>query len=168
LATLKKGKVAFSFFMSDVNPKTKANKVSTVEYFVLPAAVTAYNAAADDAARAATTVGVLQTALENLTLGILKEVSVGFAYAQNLAPPAPDTFAFAFDKFLQSSRDVVTSRAVTTTIPARDDADIVIESDGVTIDISMTDYADFVAAYEAIVLSDDSNAVQVIRASITS
>jgi len=168
LATVKKGKVNFSFWMSEVNPKTKTNKVASVEYFVTAAAVTAYNAAADDAARAATLIGVLGTALENLTLGTLKSVSAGFDYSDSFTVPAPDVFAFSFDKFLISSRDTVDNRAVTTTIPARNDTNISIESDGTTVDIAAPDMSDFVTAYEAVVLSDSGNAVNVIRATISS
>lgn len=168
MATVKKGKLSCAFFMSDVNPKTKSNKVATVDYWVLPAAVTAYNAAADDAARAATTIGALVTALENETNGVLKSVDVGFVYVSNLAPPASDSGFYAFDKFLQSSRDTVTGRAVTTTIPARNMTDVTLAPDGVSIIIADAPYSDFVAAYQAIVLSDDANAVSVIRASVTS
>lgn len=167
MATVKKGKVTIALWMSDTNPKTKTNKVSTIEYIVAAAAVTAYNAAADDAARAATTVGALVSAVENLTKGTLKEVTSGFTYASNLVAPVATDFAFEFDKFLISSRDSTNNQPVKTSIPARLDDNIVIESDGTSIDITAPDMSDFVTAYEAIVLSQDLNAVNVIRASIS-
>jgi hypothetical protein len=167
MATVKAGKLSIAIWMSDTNAKSKTNKVSTVSYIVTAASVTAYNAAADDAARAATGIGGLITALENLTLGDLKEVTVGFTYDPGIAPPAADTFAFEFDKFLISSRDTVNQDAVKTSIPARNDAAIVIESDGTSVVITAPDMSDFVTAYEAVVLSGDLNAVQVLRASIS-
>lgn len=168
MATVKKGRLNVSIYMSETNPKTKTNKVANVGYFVTAASVTAYNAAADDAARSATAIGTLITALEDLTLGVVKSVEASFVYEQNLAPPVADTFAFDFDKFLISARDNINSHAVKSSIPARDDADIVIQSDGVSVDITAPDMSTFVAAYEAIVLSEDLNAVSVLRATITS
>jgi hypothetical protein len=167
MATVKRGKLVISLWMSDTNPKSKTNKVSSIEYIVTAASVTAYNAAADDAARAATTLGVLIAAVENLTLGTLKEVNTGFSYASNLVAPVATDFAFEFDKFLISSRDSTNNQPVKTSIPARNDANIAIESDGTSIDITAPDMDDFVAAYEAVVLSQDLNAVNVIRASIS-
>jgi len=168
MATIKKGRLSLGFYMSDTNPKTKSNKVAKVDYWVAAAAVTAYNAAADDAARAATLIGELIAALENETIGVLKTVDAGFVYVQNLAPPASDSGAYAFDKFLQSSRDVINGHAVTTTIPARDMSGITLAPDGADIIITDTPYSDFVSAYEAVVLSEDQNAVSVIRAFVTS
>lgn len=168
MATVKKGRVSIALYMSDTNPKTKSNKVATIDYWVTAASVTAYNGAADDSARAATAIGELVAALENETHGVLKSVDAGFVYVSNLAPPALGTAYYAFDKFLQSSRDVVTGRAVTTTIPARDMSGVTLAPDNVSIIITTEPYSDFVTAYEAIVLSDDSNALSVIRAFVTS
>lgn len=168
MAIVKVGELTISTYMSDLNPKTKTNKVSSTKFRVTAASVTAYNAAADDAARSATAIGTLITAYEELTLGVTKDVSVGFTYQQNLAPPASDTFAFEFDKFLLSMRDTVTSDPVKSSIPARNDASIVIQSDGTSVSIADPDMSTYVDAVEAIVLSGDNNAVQVLRASISS
>jgi hypothetical protein len=168
MAIVKVGELQISTYMSDLNPKTKTNKVSSTKFRITAASATAYNAAADDAARAATAVGDLITAYEELTLGVTKSVTVGFVYEQNLAPPAADTFAFEFDKFLLSMRDTVTSDPVKTSIPARNDAAIVIQSDGTSVSIADPDMSTYVDAVEAIVLSGDNNAVQVLRASISS
>lgn len=167
MAIVKRGRVSLGFFMSETNPKTKTNKVSTMDMIVASGAIDAYNGAADDAARAATGLGNLITDIENLTKGVLKDVQVGYIYIQNLAPPAPDTFALDKDKFLVSSRDTTNSQPVKLSIPARDDSTIVIESDGVTIDITQPDMSTFVGHYEAIVISSDLHAIQVLRAVIS-
>jgi hypothetical protein len=92
---------------------------------------------------------------------------VGFVYEQNLAPPVASTFALDKDKFLVSSRDTVNSQAAKISIPARNNSAIVIDSDGVTVDITSPDMSTFVSAYEAIALSNDGNALQVLRAVIS-
>lgn len=168
MAIVKKGRLAVGFYMSDTNPKTKTNKVATVSYRVTSASVDAYNAAADDAARAATALGDLLTALDNLTLGVLKDVQVGYVYEHNLAPPASDTFAFEFDKFLISLRDDITSAPVRTSVPARNDSAIVIESDGTTVSITDVDMSTYTDALHAVMLSEDANAVTALRATISS
>lgn len=167
MAVVKEGRLTVGIYMSETNPKTKTNKVSTMAFRVSSASVDAYNAAADDAARAATTIGNWLSALENLTKGVLKDVQVGYQYDQNLAPPDPDTFALDKDKFLVSSRDTTNSQPVKLSIPARNDAAIVIESDGITIDITQTDMADFVSHYQTIARSQDGNTVEVLRAVIS-
>jgi len=167
MATVKRGRLHLGIYMSETNPKTKTNKVSSMDLIVTSASVDAYNAAANDAARAATAIGLWIVDLENLTKGVLKDVQVGYAYEQNLAPPAADTFALDKDKFLVSSRDTATSDPVKLSIPARDDDNIAIESDGVTIDITVPDMDTFVTHYEAIALSGDLNTVQVLRAVIS-
>jgi hypothetical protein len=167
MAIVKRGRLNIAIYMSETNPKTKTNKVSNMELFVTSASVDAYNAAADDAARAATAMGELMVDIDNLTLGIMKEVQVGYAYEQNLAPPVPTTFALDKDKFLVSSRDTTNNHPVKISIPARNDAAIVIESDGITIDITAPDMSGFVTHYTAIALSNDLHAVAVLRAIIS-
>jgi hypothetical protein len=168
MAVTKEGRLSMGFYMSDTNPKTKTNKVATVAFRVTSASVDAYNAAADSAARAATTIGELIDALENLTLGVLKNATVGYVYEENLAPPASDTFAFEFDKFLISLRDDVNNSPVKTSIPARNDAAIVIESDGTTVDITAPDMSTYVDLLHTVMLSEDANAVTALRAVISS
>jgi len=168
MAIVKKGRLNVAIFMSDTNPKTKTNKVANVAYRVTSASVDAYNAAADDAARSATAIGGLITALEDLTLGVTKSVDVGYVYEQNLAPPASDTFAFEFDKFLISLRDDISSAPVRTSIPARNDSAIVIESDGTTVSITDVDMSTYTDALHAVMLSEDGNAVTALRATISS
>lgn len=168
MAVVKKGRLSLAFWMSEVNPKSKTNKVSTVTLNVTAASVTAYNGAADDAARAATTIGALIDAYTALTTGVLKDVTASFVYDQNAAAPAPDQFAFEFDKFLIQSRDNVNTEANKSSIPARDDEDITIESDGVTVELADGgDVAAFVTAYEAIVVSQDGNPLTIRMISIS-
>jgi hypothetical protein len=167
VAIVKQGRVSIGIYMSELNPKTKTNKVSTITLICTSASIDAYNAAANDGARAATGLGTFITALEDLTLGILKNIEVGYNYIQNLAPPVATDFALDKDKFLISSRDTSNSDPVKLSIPARNDAAIVIESDGVTVDITQVNMSTFVTAYEAIALSGDLNALQVLRAVIS-
>jgi len=167
MAIVKQGRVTIGIYMSELNPKTKTNKVSTISIIAKSAVVDSYNAAADDAARAATTLGGFFVALDDLTLGIDKTFEVGYSYEQNLAPPAADTFALDKDKFLVSSRDTTNSDPVKLSIPARNDSAIVIESDGVTVDITAPDMSTFVTAYEAVALSGDLNNIEVLRAVIS-
>lgn len=164
MAVVKVGKLDLAWYMSDWNPKSKTNKVSSISLRVTSAAVTAYNGAADDAARAATTIGVLITAYLNLTKGVLKSVSAGFEYDQNLAPPANTVGAYEFDKFLVSARDTSTNVATKSSIPARDLTNVTLGDDAVTVVLADgADVADFVSAYNAIVLSEDENAVAIQR-----
>jgi len=168
MAVVKKGKLTLAFWMSDTNPKSKTNKVSSVTLNVTAASVTAYNGAADDAARAATTIGALIDAYTAMTTGVLKDVTAAFVYDQNAAAPAPSAVAYEFDKFLVQSRDNVNTEANKSSIPARDIADVVLESDGVTVQLDDGgDVAAFVAAYEAIVLSQDENPITIRQISVS-
>jgi len=167
MAVVKQGKFLVSIYMSELNPRSKTNKVSTMSMIPTAASVDAYNAAADDAARSATVLGELINDIENLTIGVLKDVVVGYEYVENLAPPVADTFALDKDKFLVSSRDTTTSDPVTISIPARNDLGIVIESDGITIDITQPEMSSFVTHYEAAILSPDLHALNVQRAVIS-
>lgn len=168
MAITKQGRLSVSLLMSNSNPKSRTNKVSNITFRVTSSSVDAYNDAADDAARAATAIGIYLVNLDNLTLGVQKDVQVGYQYNDNLAAPPVTDFAFPFDKFLISLRDDVNNRAVTTSIPARNDSAIVVESDGVSIDITAPDMLGYVNSLHTIMLSDDSNAVTALRATISS
>lgn len=172
MATIKKGKLDIALYMSNTNPKTRREKVSNITYFVKSTAVDAYNAAADDSARAATTVGELISAVEGLGQGVLKSVDVGYVYATGNTPPDSGSFVFPFDKLLVQSQDVVNGKAVTSSIPARNNAHVTVGSDGVSVLISGADETDevsaFIIAYESIVLSNDANDVAVDQITISS
>jgi len=170
MATVKVGKVSHSLLMSNKNPKSKRPQVSTIEHYVPAAAVTAYNAVADDAARAATLIGALVTAEQNLSLGVTKSVSVGFDYVDNAAlPPTVSEFAYAFDKvgtsFFADGEYYVSS------IPARNDANITMSSDGITIDTGVGASAEvtaYIAAFNAVVLSEEGVAANIVSMNIRS
>lgn len=156
MATVKVGKVASSYLMSNKNPKSRSPQLATVEHFVAAADVTAYNAAADDAARAATDLGVFLAAEQALTSGVLKKVEVGFAYVQDAAvPPTISQKVFAFDKIgIQFQAD---GEYYSSSIPGRNNAAITMSADGITIDL--TDGAamqDYVAAFNTTILSEES------------
>lgn len=158
MATVKVGKVTHSWFMSNKNAKSKRPQIASVDHYIPAAAVTAYNAAADDAARAATSLGAFLAAENDLTKGVEYKVDVGFAYVQNAAiPPAVSEFVFAFDKVGVSF--TADGEYYTSSIPARDDANITLSSDGVTIDLgagASDEVLAYVAAFNTLILSEES------------
>jgi len=168
MATIQENFMQLAYMMSNTNPKTKRQKTSVIEWRIPEVAVTNYNAAADDAARAATAAGVLIAATDALTLGVRKSVTFGSRYVDSAAlPPAPDDFVFPFDKFgigfAADGENYVTS------IPARKDSVIEIGADGVSV--TLTDGSvveDWVTAFEGLVLSEELAAVTVTRMTITS
>lgn len=165
MAFVKTGKVTHSWFMSDKNSGKPTNKIASVDHYVSAAAVTAYNAAADQAARDATLIGVLVIAENDLTLGVTVAVNVGFAYVDSAAfPPSPGAFAYAFDKIGVSFR--ADGENYVSSIPARvkDNAIIGISGDGININLGagVTDEIEaYVEAFNAVVLSEESAAVTI-------
>lgn len=157
MATVKVGKVTHSWFMSNKNPKSKRPQIASVDHYIPAAAVTAYNAAADDAARAATALGAFLAAENDLTKGVEYKVDVGFAYVQNAAiPPAVSAFVFAFDKVGVSF--VGDGEYYTSSVPARDDANITLSSDGVTIDTgagASDEVLAYIAAFNTLILTEE-------------
>lgn len=170
MATVKTGLLTQKWLMSNTNPKTKRQKVASVTNYVAAAAVTAYNAAADDAARAATLIGALITARNDLSIGVPLGADVGFAYVDNAAiPPTANEFVFPFDKFGISFR--ADGENYVSSIPARNDANVVMSGDGVTVDTgagASDETNAFVAAFNAVVLSEEGAAVTVVQITIPS
>lgn len=170
MATVKVGRVSHALLMSNKNDKSKRPQIATIEHYVTAAAVTAYNAAADDAARSATLIGALITAENDLSLGVHYSVTVGFSYVDNAAiPPAVSEFVFAFDKvgvsFAADGEYYVSS------IPARNNANITLSGDGITIDLgagASDQILAYVAAFNAVVLSEESVAGTVVGMNIRS
>lgn len=157
MATVKTGTVTQSFFMSNKNDKSKRPQIASVSHSIPAAAVTAYNAAADDAARAATTLGVFLDAEAALSLGVRYKVDVGFAFVQNAAiPPAVSEFVFAFDKVgISFTAD---GEYYTSSIPARDDSVLTLSGDGITIDLgagASDEVEAYVAAFNTLILSEE-------------
>lgn len=163
MATVKLGKVTHSWFMSNKNPKSRRPQIASIDHYVPAAAVTAYNAAADDAARAATLIGALMVAENALTLGVEYKVDVGFVYTQDAAlPPAVSEFVFAFDKVGVSF--TADGEYYTSSIPARDNADITLSSDGVTVDTgagASPEVTAYIAAFNGVVLSEEGVAATI-------
>jgi hypothetical protein len=168
MATVQENFMQLSYLMSNTNPKTKRQKIASIEWRVPEVSVTNYLAAADDAARAATAIGVLAAATDALTLGVRKGISVGSRFVDSAAlPPDPDQFVFPFDKFgigfAADGENYVTS------IPARDDSAVTVGADGVSITLEDGGAVeDWVTAFENIVLSEELAAVTVTRMTITS
>lgn len=170
MATVKKGLLTQKWLMSNTNPKTKRQKVASITNYVPAAAVTAYNGAADDAARAATLIGALVTARNDLSIGVPLGVDVGFQYVDDAAiPPTSNEFVFPFDKFGISFR--ADGENYVSSIPARNDANVVMSGDGVTVDVGAGASAEttaFIAAFNAVVLSEESAAVTITQITIPS
>jgi hypothetical protein len=172
MATVKVGKVTHTWLMSNKNDKSKRPQRASIDHYVTAAAVTAYNAAADDAARAATLIGALISAENALSIGVHEKVDVGFSYVDNAAiPPAVSVMAYAFDKigvsFFADGEYYVSS------IPARskDPAVVTLGSDGITIDTgagASTEVTDYIAAFNAVVLSEELVAGTVVGMNIRS
>ncbi len=168
MAIIKGGKISQSFLMSNTNPKSRRQKLSVVEHYVSSALVTAYNAAADDAARAATVIGVFFDAEAALSLGVVKKREVGFAYVDNAAlPPAANEKVYPFDKigvsFTGDGEYYVSS------IPGRDNDAFVVGPDGVTILVETGSAAeDYVAAFAAAILTEELAASTVVLMDVKS
>lgn len=171
MATVQENFVERTWFMSNTNPKTRRQKVATIRWRVPEVVVTNYNAAADDAARAATAAGALIAAADALTLGVPLKVSVGSAYVDNAAvPPEPDDFVFPFDKFGISFR--ADGENYVSSIPARDNSKVTVGSDGISVIIEdpawSAEVEAFIGAFEAIVLSEENAAATITQITITS
>lgn len=170
MATVQENFIERSWFMSNTNPKTRRQKLATVRWRVPEVVVSNYLAAADDAARLATAAGVLIAAADALSLGVGVKVTVGSAFVDNLAvPPAPDDFVFPFDKLGISFR--ADGENYVSSIPARDNADISVGSDGISVILGAGGTAEvqaFVTAFEAIVLSEENAAATITQITITS
>jgi len=155
------------FQMSETNPKTKTNKIAERSYFINTTDMQAYLDGTSAAERDSTNVGAFITSIQTLTLGTLKNISVGMLFDTAIAPPASSVGAYDFDQFLISSRDTVTTDPVKTSIPARKMSAVTLESDGVTC-ANTGLMATFRTDYEEMVLSGDDNTVSVLRTTVSS
>jgi hypothetical protein len=170
LATTQVNFIERSWFMSNTNPKTRRNKVATIRWRVPEVVVTNYLAAADDAARAATAAGQLIAAADDLSRGVPVKVTVGSAFEDSTAvPPEPDQFVFPFDKFGISFR--ADGENYVSSIPARDDANVTVGGDGISVilgDAATDEIKAFVLAFENIVLSEEGGAATITQITVTS
>jgi len=156
--------------MSNDNPVSKQPKISTWRHRVTAASAKAYFAAADDAARAASDVGVLMAAVDalsegtKLTYGVRLEIIDG-----SVAPPDTDAGVYPFDKFAVSEKAGFDHYQ--NTIPGRNMGGVFVESDGVSIVIgsgAQTQTSDFIDALETVGLGKNGSAVNVERMFVAS
>jgi len=171
LATVQQNFLERSWFMSNTNPKTRRQKIATVRWRVPEVVVSNYLAAADDAARAATAAGQLVAAADDLSLGVGLKVTVGSAFVDDQAvPPAAEDFVFPFDKFGVSFR--ADGENYVSSIPARNDANVTISSDGISVIVTdpgwSAEVEAFITAFESIVLSEEGAAATITQITITS
>lgn len=159
--------LTLGFQMSDVNPKSQENKVSSVSYFINLTDFQAYLDATSAAERDSTNVGAFITAIQVLTNGTLKFIDIGMRFDTALAPPATSLAAYEFDKFLLSSKDTVTTDPVKTSIPARKMSAVTLESNGITV-ANTGAAATYRTTYTQIVLSGDDNPVAPQRMIVSS
>lgn len=163
LATKAEYRLNIAYMMSNTNPKSGQPQISTFSSRIKTVSATAYFAAADDAARAATTVGALITATNALTKGVPKSWGVGLAVVDLAAvPPSPGADAYAFDKFAVAI--LAAGENSQLTIPARKMSAVTIETNG--IDVELADgaaVADFVDALETVGVDEDLNIETVQR-----
>lgn len=171
MATVQENFIERSWFMSNTNPKTRRQKLATVRWRVPEVVVTNYNAAADDAARAATAAGLLIAAADALSLGVGKKVTVGSVYVDNTAvPPESDAFVFPFDKFgISFAAD---GENYVSSIPARKDDAVTMGGDGISVVITdpgwSAEVEEFITQFESIVLSEENAAATITQITITS
>jgi len=159
--------LTLGFQMSDVNPKSQSNKISSTSYFINLTDFQAYLDATSAAERDSTNVGAFITAIQVLTNGTLKFIDIGMRYDTAIAPPAASVAAYEFDKFLLSSRDTVTTDPVKSSIPARKMSAVTLESNAITV-ANTGAAATYRTAYTTIVLSPDDNTVATERMIVSS
>jgi hypothetical protein len=172
MATVKVGTVTHTWLMSNKDPRSKNTrpKSASVTHYVAAAAVTAYNAAADDAARDATLIGTLITKENALTKGVHYKVDVGFSYVDSAAiPPTVSDNAFAFDKFgISFSAD---GEYYVSSIPARLMTAVDMSSDGITVNTgtgATTETTGYIAAFNGVVLSEELVAATIVGMNVRS
>lgn len=172
MTTTKVGTVTHTWLMSNKDPRSKNTrpKTASVTHYVVASAVTAYNAAADDAARAATLIGALIAAENALSKGVHVKVDVGFSYVDSAAiPPNVATGAYPFDKFgISFTAD---GEYYVSSIPARDIDAVVMSSDGITVNTgagASTETTDYIAAFNDVVLSEELVAALLVGMNVRS
>lgn len=157
-----------NYLMSDDNAKSKTPKISSFRQRITGASGKSYIDAADDAARAATTAGVLIAAANALCKGVPVAFGVDFTseVIPKPSPPAVSTFTFASDKLVTHYKGTNDNAHVS--IPAFLGTALTMESDGV--DVVQADGAaveDFVNAFEAIALDEDATLTTVQRINVS-
>ncbi len=171
MAFSKQGILVQSYLMSNTNPKTRRQKLSDIAWRLPSVEITAYNAAADDAARAATIPGQLIAATQALTNGVLKKVTAGFTYVDPTAvAPGPDAKVFPFDKFGISFQ--ADGENYVTSIPGRKGSAVTMGPDGISVLITdpawSAEIEAFIPLFNDNVLSEENAAVLITQITIPS
>jgi len=173
MATLKQARISHTWYMSDKIPGKPTNKTSTTEHYVSAGDAAAYVAAADDAARLATNVGILIAAENALSLGVTLKVDVATSFVNSLAfPPGSEDFVYSFDKIGVSFR--ADGESYVSSIPGRvkDNAVVGISADGININIDgaamTTEVSDYIEAFNTVVLSEENAAVTIVGMNVRS
>jgi len=146
------------------NPSGGGNKTSSIRVRVSAANANTYFAANTDALRAATEVGLLMTAFAGLSSGYRLSWGVSIDLEQD-APnfPATESAIYTFDKYQISYRAGLDNYVVS--IPARDDIDANVASDGVSVLLvapgATGEVTNLVTRFESTVQSKNGDAVTV-------
>lgn len=139
------------FFVS-INMEDGLGRDCGSTFYINETDANAYTAAADDAARAATTVGVLVAKYAGLTLANLMGVSIG---AEFLADPPPLASSIADTVLRGNKLRISTSaggRGGDFSIPARNPANYTQDADSLIVSITTpTAMSQFVTAYQTVV-----------------
>lgn len=155
--------VNVDFLMSNINPASKTPVIGRFTQRISQVSAQSYVAAADAAARAATTVGVLIAKASDLTNGVFLSADVKYGEIEDTAV-APDISdgVFRFDKFAFKYDAGLKNYQVS--IPGRDMGAVTLESDGISL--LLTDGAavqDFVDALTAIGLGDNGHVIDAVK-----
>lgn len=133
------------------------NKKSVHAIGISNAAAKAYVAAADEAARAATTIGIYFTRVIALTLGAPAERGVRYNTKDDaLVIPAVDDEIFNFDKLTVGWSTGL--KNYTTTIPARDMAAVEVVGRNGDIDMATGAAQDWIQAFLDVAVDDAGTA----------
>lgn len=142
-------------------------KLGTVRIRVSVADGQAWVAAADQAARDATKVGLLFASIVALTAATVHDYSVQLvAENDTFAFPAAEDNVFLFDKLTVGYRAALDRYTIT--IPARDGTAFEMESNGIDVVLDdADDVADFIAQFEDTALAKNGSAPNVEYIKIT-
>lgn len=151
------------FYFAHVTLGMSNKKAATWRQRITTAAGQAYINAVTQTLKDGTAAGLLMLSVETLSKGTLIKKGVTLETLDDAADyPAPDAEAYAFDKFGASYAAGFDNYQ--NTIPARDMAEVFIESDGIHIAISggsaTSAVTDFVSRFNAVALGkNDAPAV---------
>lgn len=137
-------------------------RTSTVSPYVRIVDAKAFVAAADEAARAATLLGVMANAFYQLTAGTMTKYYVSFGQTTGDPLPASDDAIFRGNKIVVHYSEVDADNRFLT-IPTRDDTVLTYAGTEITLD-DAGNMAAFVTAFEAAAIGKNGGAVTVLSA----